>query len=126
MATELTKSAQVGHTVQYQYGIATGAAAIDHIFTVAGYPLIIDRLTLAFSAAPTTSENLIIKIDSISGAAYDVELYNRDAASISLTDLVLTSDDFGAMPLAIGDILTVTFTNTDTRTWALTVALREA
>lgn len=77
--------------------------------------------TLHLNAAATTSENLTITMDCVEGANYDTLLYTIDLAAIPTTNLVWQPDvDFY---LFGGDGLDVVWTNTDGRTWGLTVTM---
>ncbi len=81
-------------------------------------------LTLNLSAAPTTSENFVITLDSRLGVTYDTVLYSQDLSVGSVTDLVLSQDDIDIV-LFRGDALAVTWTNTDGRTWGMEVTTVE-
>jgi len=74
-----------------------------------------------FSAAPTTSEDLTLTLDSVSGAAYDTVLRSVDPSASSATDVLWE----GPFYLANGDALDVAYTNTDTRTVGVTYFWRE-
>jgi hypothetical protein len=69
-----------------------------------------------------TSEYLTLTLDSAIGAAYDVVLYKVDPSATSATSLVWQP----AAPLYLqpGDVVTLAYTNTDTRTWGATIAGR--
>lgn len=125
MATAMTMSAVNVHDAAIIKAYATGAAAIDHYLTVdesGVWRLGVVRLHL--SAAPTTSEDFVITVDSVLGATYDTMLYSVDLSASSVVDLVLDSNDFGvAQDLSAGDKLSVTYTNTDTRTWSAEILL---
>jgi hypothetical protein len=82
--------------------------------------LIVKQVTIHFSAAPTTSENLVFTLDANAGAAYDTVVYTVDPSVSSMTDLVWIPDD-GALVLVAGDALDITYTNTDTGTIGVTV-----
>ena len=99
---------------------ATGAAAIAHSYTVRDNDEII-RVTCKFSIAPTSSENYTITLDSLAGAAYDVVLYSVDPSVASATSIVWSPDK--RERFVAGDIITVAYTNTDTRTYGSVVYL---
>lgn len=66
------------------------------------------RITLKFDAAPTTSENITVTLDSAQGAAYDTVLRTEDpvgVTSVSFEDI---------KGLANGDKIVVAYANTDT------------
>lgn len=66
-------------------------------------------VALKFDAAPTTSENVILTLDSSLGSAYDTVLRVVDPSVTSSTDIVIED-----LPLfASGDKLLVEYTNTD-------------
>lgn len=98
---------------------ATGAAAISKSCAVLSDIRII-AVTIKFSAAPTTSENLTITLNSGTGAAYDVVLYSFDPSALATTTHVWIPDDQG-ISMVTGDSLDIAFTNTDTRTYGVVV-----
>ena len=98
----------------------TGSAAVSLSYTVpTGATYELNSVTIKFSAAPTTSENLTIVLDSALGAAYDVVLYKVDPSATAATSVVWQP----AIPLSLhpGDVVTLAYTNTDTRTWGATI-----
>lgn len=98
---------------------ATGAAAIASSFT-AYDSIVVKQVTVHFSSAPTTSENLVFNLDANAGAAYDTKLYTVDPSASSMTDLVWIPAD-GALVMVYGDEIDFTYTNTDTRTIGISV-----
>lgn len=70
-------------------------------------------LTIHWDAAPTTSENIVITLDSSLGAQYDTVIYMLDPSADSTTDVLLTDIN---MPIYPGDAVRVTFANTDANT----------
>ena len=101
----------------------TGSAAVSLSYTVpSGATFDLNSVTVKFSAAPTTSENLTITLDSALGAAYDVLLYSVDPSATSATSIVWQPD--APLYLAPGDVVTLAYTNTDGRTWGATIAGR--
>lgn len=97
----------------------TGSAAISSSFT-AFSSVIVKQITIHFSSAPTTSENLVFGLDSNAGAAYDTLLYTVDPSESSITDLVWIPDD-NAFVMIFGDEIDITYTNTDTRTIGISI-----
>lgn len=97
---------------------ATGAGAINTTTAVAAEFRLV-QVTCHFSAAPTTSENFVIKLDSSLGAAYDTTLFTQNPSLSAATDLVFIPDD--SLDFFVGDEIVVTFTNTDARTYGLTI-----
>jgi hypothetical protein len=101
----------------------TGAAALSLSYTVpAGATFDLNSVTVKFSAAPTTAEDMTVTLDSAIGAAYDVVLYKVDPSATSATSLVWQPD--APLYLSGGDVVVVAYTNTDTRTWGATIAGR--
>lgn len=74
-------------------------------------------LTVHFSAAPTTSENLTITLDANAGTQYNTLIYSVDPSATSATDIVWYPDGWEWM-LEGGDAVDVTFANTDANTVA--------
>jgi len=67
------------------------------------------RIDLMFGVAPTTAENIIVTIDSVSGAAYDRIIQTIDP--IGKTVIMLNP----VVGLVRGDKIVVAYTNTDGR-----------
>lgn len=98
---------------------ATGAVAINTTTSIsAEFKLL--KVCVHFSAAPTTSEDLTVTLDSNAGAAYDTVLGSVDPSSSSLTDWVFVPAD-GSGKFVDGDEIVVAFTNTDTETYGLSI-----
>lgn len=97
---------------------ATGAVAINSTTAVAAEFKLL-KVVCHFSAAPTSSENFVIKLDSVAGAAYDTVLFTSNPSLSAATDLVFLPD--GDMKFKTGDEIVTTFTNTDGRTYGLSV-----
>lgn len=90
---------------------ATGAAALSHTFTPTNQ-VYITNIRLHLSAA-ATQETFSVYINSAKGSAYDTVLYSKD-----LTDLTDVSwIPAGKLLVNANDVITLTWTNTDTRTW---------
>jgi len=97
----------------------TGAAAIlaatAQIAPGAAFRLL--RFELHLSAAPSSSENLVVAVDDGVGATYDTKLINLDLSKGSIADLIV---DFGkGYEFKSTDVITAAYTNTDTRTYGL-------
>lgn len=106
------------HRVDY----ATGAAAIA-LSAAAEKSTIIQSVALHLDAAPTTSEDLTITLNSALGAAYDTLLYSLDLSVSSVTDLFWQpATDLVLQP---GDSLDIAYTNTDTGTYGLQIISQE-
>jgi hypothetical protein len=97
---------------------ATGAAAISSTTAVAAEFKLM-AITCHFSAAPTTSENFVIKLDATAGAAYDTTLYSVNPSLSAATDIAYIPD--GELKFKANDEVVVTFTNTNARTYGLSV-----
>lgn len=69
----------------------------------------------AAGVAPTTSENLVITLNSSQGAAYDTIIFDQDMSTLGggVIDLILTSDDFGDLVMGPEDEIDCAYTNTD-------------
>jgi hypothetical protein len=99
-------------------GTATGAAAMSERMEV-GEPTQIKWIGFHLSAAPTTSEDLTVTRDADAGATYDVTLLTTDPSETSATNISWTPDEpFVLMP---GDAVAVAYTNTDTKTWTVSI-----
>lgn len=82
----------------------------------------VTSVTVKFSAAPTTSQALTFTIVSDLGAEYDVLLYSVDPSVGGITSIVWYPD--GELYLGPGDALKIAYTNTDTRTYGVTVRMK--
>ena len=71
--------------------------------------------------APSTSENVVVTLDSSQGADHDVPLLTIDPASTSATEIVWRPD--GGIVLAKGDQIKVAYTNTDDLEIACAIAM---
>jgi hypothetical protein len=105
---------------------ATGSAAISKTTAIAAaFELI--SITLHLSAAGTTSENFVVKKDSGDGTVYDTNMFTLDLSTDSVVDMILTplKDDLQQF-YASGDEIAITWPNTETRTYGLTITYRLA
>lgn len=102
---------------QYR-AIATGSGAIDHTITPDQH-FKIRKLELHLSAAGTTTENFIVNVDAGDGAVYDVVLLKRDLSVGSVVDLVWKPFENRDDLYESDDVIKITWTNTEARTWAL-------
>lgn len=90
--------------------------AIDEI---AKTELMVEQISVHWSAAPTTSENITLHRDSIDGAAFD-NLYRSEDPSInSWTDWTCVT----GFRFSKGDKIQVDFPNTDDLTVGVTIWL---
>ena len=118
MATTRTNTSEA----IYRLDTATGAVAIAASVAAIKATEVI-QITLNLNLAPTTSESLTVTINSVSGAAYDTLIYSLDLSTASTTDLLWQpSEDLWLMP---GDSLDIAYTNTDKRTYGLSVVTKE-
>ena len=104
----------------YIYENATGSGAVSTTYTATGNQQLIS-VVLTLDAAPTTSENLVIVLDSVKGVAYDETLLTYDPSEDSGQDIRYTPDS--DIPLTVGDKITVTYTNTDAATYGLVITV---
>jgi hypothetical protein len=100
----------------------TGATAIAASMSAARVARLLS-VSVKFSAAPTTSENLTITKNANTGAAYDAVLLTTDPSSGSVTSLVYQPDQ--PLWLEPGDSIDVAYTNTDTRTVGVLITMEE-
>jgi hypothetical protein len=100
--------------------LVTGAAALNTTSSALTCEETLTAILIHVGVAPVTSENLVITLDSVDGAAYDTVLLTHDL--VGVTDLAYTDID---LPLHVGDALKVTYTNTDTRTVGVRLVLED-
>ena len=101
----------------------TGTAAISFYAAVPPrqhYRLV--SATLNLSAAPTTSENLTIRLYAAAGAIYGVRLYSLDLAAGSTDELVWTPDE--ELILEGNDQIAMEWANTDTRNYGAQITFK--
>jgi hypothetical protein len=100
------------------YCSSTGAAAVS-VSCKANDNAVVERVGIKLSAAATTSENVVVTLDSGLGAAYDTVLLIFDPSTLGGTSFVWVPD----YPMSIGpsDAIVVTYANTDSRTYGVTV-----
>ncbi len=101
---------------------ATGSRSIRTRFT-ASVPTRLTSVMMHFNEAPTTSENLVVTLAPIAGAAYNTVLYSVDPSEENLTDICWRVD--GDMWLEEGDRVNVTYANTDRKTYGLQITAEE-
>jgi len=98
--------------------IATGSGAIAHTHVIATEQRLVS-VTIKFSSAPTTSENLTITVTNGVTPVY----LEMNPSTYSATSIVWYPDD--KTILYVGDTITVTFTNTDGRTYGVAITVVE-
>ena len=107
-----------------EYNASTTASAAESIALTTTYNEVkrLNSVSVAWhgGTAPTSTEDLVVLIDSAKGATYDVELLRVDPAYELATDIVFIPDS--VLNLAAGDEIAVTYANTDDL--AVTVSVR--
>ena len=98
--------------------IATGSGAMSVTFDPEGSCKIL-QINLHLDTAASTSENLVISVDSANGTEYDVNLITKDMSTVK--DVVVRQIDIGEFYMFGADKLTFAWTNTDARTWGLEI-----
>ena len=83
---------------------------------------ILRSVTVHISSAPTTSQNFVITLTPAEGPTFATVIYKQDLAAGSITDISLTDVNVILLP---GDVLTTTYTNTDTRTFGIRYVLED-
>ena len=101
---------------------STGAAAIA-LSTAMAKAFRLVCATVHFSAAPTTSESLTLKVNANDGAAYDTTLLSVNPATTAATDIVYVPDE--ELICESGDEIDLAFTNTDGRTYGARIVVTE-
>lgn len=99
---------------------STGSGAIAVSVAVTADTRLVSA-SIHFSSAPTTSENLTVKLNAATGAAYDTLLLKRNPSTNSETDLIFIPDE--AFYLVSGDAIDVDFANTDQRVYGVQVVM---
>lgn len=100
---------------------ATSGAMADSI--APGVPFQLLGFELALNTAPTTSEDFTVTKNAGVNAAYDTLLYSNDLSDSSVTDIVYYFES----PIKChnkDDAIDFAYTNTDDRTYGLTVYWR--
>lgn len=100
---------------------ATSGAMADSI--APGVPFQLLGFELVLNTAPSTSEDFTITKNAGVGEAYDVNVYTKDLSDGSVTDIVYYFD----VPIKChnkDDAIDFAYTNTDDRTYGLTVYWR--
>lgn len=106
-----------------EHKMATGSGVLDMTHSVpAREAQQLISVTLHLSAAPTTSENFTITLDSGQGSAFDVLLYSLDLSTASTVNLVWQPD--APFYLLDGDAVDVKYTNTDARVYGATIVCK--
>lgn len=73
-------------------------------------PRMLKAITVHLNNAPTTSENIVIALNSGFGAEFDSVIYSRDLSIDSTVDVLLTDIN---LPFYPGDAVRTTYANTD-------------
>lgn len=107
----------------YEQKIATGSGALDLTHKVPYHEVQqLLSVTLHLSAAPTTSENFTITLDSGHGGAFDTLLYSLDLSTASTVNLVWQPD--APLYLFDGDAVDVKYANTDAGVFGVTLTCK--
>lgn len=102
---------------------ATGTAAMNLRLTVPqSHAYRIISLSVVYGAAPTTSENLTVTLNSHHGAVYDVLLYSVDPSAGATTDIFWQPDE--EIDLVGDDAIDVAYANTDARLYGAVLTLK--
>jgi hypothetical protein len=80
----------------------------------------IDSLRLTLSGTSGTSETLLVKLLSASGSAFNITLHSQDINSLSYHVWQPTRPH----PFFAGDVIAVTWSNTNDVSWGLEVIYR--
>jgi hypothetical protein len=99
---------------------ATAAVAIAHELVVDGVYLI-EAVRVHLSAAGGAVENLVISNNAAAGAAYDTVFATYPMNALADVNYM----PIHAIVLADGDTLTITYANTNLRTYGLEIVYRE-
>ncbi len=83
---------------------------IDHATEAHRSPRMLKAITIRLDAAPTTSEDLVVALDSALGVLFDVTIYTLDLSIGGTTAILLTDIN---LPFSRDDALQVTYANTD-------------
>ena len=73
----------------------------------------IKKILVAFDAAPTTSEDLTITLDSAEGSAYDTTLFTVDPVSESVSGSMVIRPEDDEWEFVYGDAINIAYDNTD-------------
>ena len=104
---------------------ATGSGAISTTYAP-GVAFWLDYVTLKLTGgAPTTNEDFVITWDTATGADYDPILVSEDLSEDGVTSFVYRPDG-GPLLCEAGDAISVTWANSNARTFGLRIGTREA
>lgn len=98
----------------------TGSGAIDYSFEE-DYSVYITSIRLHLSAAGGAAEDFSVSIDSALGAEYDVNHLALDMTAVQ--NLVWRPED-GPLYVAKGDKVSITYANSNSRTYGLEILYR--
>ena len=83
----------------------------------------LEAVTVHWGSAPTTSEDLVVSLDSEAGSEYDAVIYRLDPSADATTDVLLTGI---GLPVMVGDVLRVSYANSDHITLGIQILLSDA
>lgn len=103
---------------------ATGTGAVS-VVTTEGNPFRIVSVKMTSDTAPSTSENLIVRVDADESSVYDTVLFTKDPSVEGNTNIVWIPQSEAIQPdvFLAGDHISASYTNTDGNTVAITVTL---
>jgi hypothetical protein len=95
-----------------------GAGVIDYASGEHTSQSVLKALLIHWSAAPTTSESIVVTIESALGSAYNTIVYSLDPSIDGTLDVLVTDIN---LPVYPGDEFRVAYTNTDANTVGIQV-----
>ena len=107
----------------FRHRIRVVNQAVNYTSEVQNAQRTLRAVTMHWGAAPTTSENIVVQLDSEAGPEYDAVVYTLDPSADSTTDVLLTDIN---LPIMAGDAVRVTYANTDHNTLGIQVLLSDA
>ena len=102
----------------YQFNVDTSGNPLNYTSPALTWPRLLKAITIHWTLAPTTNENIVVSLDSARSVRNDVVIYRLDPAEDSTTDVLLTDINLPTYP---GDAIRVVYPNTDGRTVGLQV-----
>jgi len=102
----------------------TASSSALNLTTTLGDSFKLVSVRVKFSAAPTTSELLIVSVDSKVSSSHDAVLYSLNPSLDAVTSIWWTpSDEFAQDVFVQGNHINVSFTNTNARTIGCVITL---
>ena len=97
----------------FRHHVRTGSQPIDYSTDAHTSQRKLEAVLIHWSAAPTTSEDIVVTLNSALGSDYDTVIYRLDPSTDSTVDVLLTEIE---LPLFRGDAIDVDYANSDGRT----------